>query len=162
MSRRNAERKDKGDMSQFEKFVTDGNEKADGLAKAGAMLYEGSMAETRAKTAQQEREEVYAALQYAASFHCLVEEWKDCDELKPKPKEKWNFVVEERQEARHQTEWFVEADKYRSHEIWKRQHMDENEQNMHMAKVLDKNWGKWRERHLGGHGLVDRQGEVLF
>ena len=34
-------------------------------------------------------EEVYAALQYAASFHCLVEEWKDCEELRPKPKEKW-------------------------------------------------------------------------
>ena len=28
-------------MSQFEKFVTDGNEKADGLAKARAMLDEG-------------------------------------------------------------------------------------------------------------------------
>ena len=37
---------------------------------------------------QQEREDVYAALQHAASFHCLVEEWKDCDE----PKEKWIFV----------------------------------------------------------------------
>ena len=30
---------------------------------------------------------MYAAMQYAASFHCLVEERKDCEELKPKPKE---------------------------------------------------------------------------
>ena len=60
--------KDKKDMTQFEKFVADGNEKADELAKAGAMLDEGFMAETRAKTVQQEREEVYAALQYAVSF----------------------------------------------------------------------------------------------
>ena len=29
------------------------------------------------------------ALQYAAGFHCLVEQWKDCEELIPKPKEKW-------------------------------------------------------------------------
>ena len=58
-------------MSYFEKFVTVGNEKADELAKEGAMLDEGFMVETRAKTVQQEREEVYAALQYAASFHCL-------------------------------------------------------------------------------------------
>ena len=36
-------------------------------------------------------EKRYAALQYAASFHCLVEEWTDCEELKPKPKEKWGF-----------------------------------------------------------------------
>ena len=40
----------------------------------------------RAETMQQEREEVYAALQYVASFHCLVEQWKDCEELTPKPK----------------------------------------------------------------------------
>ena len=32
---------------------------------------------------------MYAALQSAASFHCFVEEWKDCEELKLKPKEKW-------------------------------------------------------------------------
>ena len=46
------------------RFVIDGNEKADALAKEGAMLDEGFMAETRAQTVQQEREEVYAALQY--------------------------------------------------------------------------------------------------
>ena len=73
-------------MSHFEKFITDGNEKADELAKTGAMLDEGFMAETRAKTVKQEGEEVYAALQYAASFHSLVKKWKDCEDLKLKPK----------------------------------------------------------------------------
>ena len=78
---------DEKEMSHFQKFVTEGNEKADALAKEGAMLDEGFMAEARAKTVQQEREEVYAALQYAASFfHCMAEEWKDCEEFKPKPK----------------------------------------------------------------------------
>ena len=81
-------KEEKKEMSLFQKFVTEGNEKADELAKAGAMLDERFMAEARAETIKQEREEVYAALQYAASFHCLVEEWKDCEELKPKPKEK--------------------------------------------------------------------------
>ena len=60
-------------MSHFEKFVTEGNEKADVLAKEGELL--GFMAEARAETMQQEREEVHAALQHAASFHCFVEEW---------------------------------------------------------------------------------------
>ena len=32
------------------------------------------MAEARAETMQQESEEVYAALQYAASSHCVVEQ----------------------------------------------------------------------------------------
>ena len=66
-------KKDKKEMSHFERFV---NEKADELAKAGAMLDAGFMAEARAETMKQEREEVFAALQYAASFHCLVEERK--------------------------------------------------------------------------------------
>ena len=34
--------------------------------------------------------------QYAASFHCMVEQWKDCEELKPQPKEKWIFVERKR------------------------------------------------------------------
>ena len=34
-------KKEKKHMSQFERFVTEGNEKADELAKAGAMLDEG-------------------------------------------------------------------------------------------------------------------------
>ena len=42
-------KKDKKDMSQFQKFVADGNETADELAKAGAMLDEGIIAQTRAK-----------------------------------------------------------------------------------------------------------------
>ena len=62
------------------------------LQVAGAMLDEGFMAEARAETMKQEREAVCVAMQYAASFHCLVEEWKYCEELKPKPKEKWLFV----------------------------------------------------------------------
>ena len=106
-------KKGKKHMSHCEKFVTEGNEKADELAKECVLLDEGFMAQTRAKMVQQEREEVYAALQYAASFHCLVEEWKDCEELKPKPKEKWIFVENKREETRHQTEWCAEANKYR-------------------------------------------------
>ena len=52
------------------------------------MWDEGFMAEVRTDTIKQGREEVYVALQYAASFHCFVEQWKDCEELEPKPKER--------------------------------------------------------------------------
>ena len=56
-------------MSHCEKFVTEGNEEADELAKEGAMLDERFLAEARATTMQQE---LHVALQYTASFHCLV------------------------------------------------------------------------------------------
>ena len=93
-------------------FVMEGNDKADDLAKARALLDKGFMVGARARTMQQEREEVHAALQYAASCHCLVEEWKDCEELRPKPKEKWVFV-EKSESTMHRTEWCAEAHKYR-------------------------------------------------
>ena len=64
--------KDKKEMTHFEKFVTDGSEEADELAKAGAMMGEGFMAQTRAKTVQQEREEVYAALHAVSSQLSLL------------------------------------------------------------------------------------------
>ena len=103
--------KEKTNMSQFERFES--NERADELAKAGAMLDEGFMAEARAETMKKEREEVYVALQYAVSFHCLVEEWKDCEELRPKPKEKWIFVDKRRERMKHRTQWCAEANRYR-------------------------------------------------
>ena len=53
------------------------------------------MAQIRVSTVQQRSEEVYADLQCAAGFHCLVEEWHDCGRLKPKLEEKWVFVDKE-------------------------------------------------------------------
>ena len=47
------------------------------------------MAQSRASTVQERRDEVYEAFQYAASFHCPAEEWHGCEELKPEPNEKW-------------------------------------------------------------------------
>ena len=90
-------KKEKKNMSHFETFVTEGKEKA----------------EVRADTMKQEREEVYVALQYAACFHCQVEQWKDWEELKPKPKEKWSFVDKRSEGTKLRTERCAEADRYR-------------------------------------------------
>ena len=75
------------------------------------MLDEWFTAEVRAVTMQQERKEMCVALQHAASFHCLVEEWKDCEEIRPKPREKWIFVDKRRGKMKHRTEWCAEANK---------------------------------------------------
>ena len=94
-------KKEKEKMTQFEMFVTEGSEKADELGKAGAMMDEDFMAEARAETMKQESEEVYVAMQYAASFHCLVEKWKHFEELKPKSKNKWSFHDKRSEGMRH-------------------------------------------------------------
>ena len=70
----------------------------------------------------------------AASFHCLVEEWKDCEEPKPQPKEKLIFVVKKR-EVRHSLQISV-------HEMWKRQQVHADERNMYRTEILGKEFGK--------------------
>ena len=62
---------------------------------------------------KQGREAVYVALRHAASFHCSVEQLKDCAELKPKPKEKWSFVDKRSEGMKHRTDWCAEASWYR-------------------------------------------------
>ena len=102
-------KKEKEKMTKFGRFVTEGNE------KAGAMMDEGFMAEARAGTVKQEREEVYVALQNVAGFHCFVEEWKDCAELAlVTAKRKVEFCrQEEGERMKHRTEWCAEANRYR-------------------------------------------------
>ena len=58
------------------------------------------MAEATAKTVQQEREEVYEALQYAASFHCLAENGKIVKSARPSPKKNWfSWMRKERERS---------------------------------------------------------------
>ena len=128
----------------------------DELAKAGAMLDEGFMAEARAETKKKEREEVYVALQCAASFHCSVEEWKDCEELRPKTKEKWIFVDTRRERTKHRTEWCPEANRYRCMRCAKGSKYMKMSGRRDGPKFFSKRLEKWRRRHLGGHDLVRR------
>ena len=85
-------KRDKKEMSKVEKFIVQGIEKVDEVAKEGATLDEGFVAESRARTVQQE------PLQYAASFHCLVKEWKDCEEFEPKPS-RFSWILQERRRS---------------------------------------------------------------
>ena len=128
------------------------------MATAGAMLDEGFMAEAGAKTMQQEREEVSTALQYAASFHCLFEEWKYCEELRPKPMKKVCFEKKS-EKTMHRTEWCAEANEYRCMRCGR----GSKYLKMCRTKILVKILGKWGRRHPGGHDLVrriHRQGEA--
>ena len=63
----------------------------------------------------------YAAVQYAASFHCAVEVWKYCEEFKPKLREKCFFVDRKREETKHRTERFRKFGK------WMRRHLGGND-----------------------------------
>ena len=149
-------KKEKEKMTKFERFVTEGNEEAVKLAKAGAMLDEGFMAEVRAVTVKHGREEVYVALQYAASFHCLVEEWKDCEELRSKQKEKWFFVDKRRERIKHRTEWCADANRYRCMRCERGSKYMKMPGTCDGPTFLSKRLGKWSSRHLEGRDLVRR------
>ena len=63
------------------------------------MWDKGLMAKATASTVQEEREDMCAALQYAARFHCFVEELTDSEELKPQSEENLIFVDKKGNEA---------------------------------------------------------------
>ena len=111
------------------------------MEKAEGMMDEGFMTEARAATMKQEREEVHVALQYAASSHCLVEEWKDCEELRPKPKERWSVIDKRSEGMKHRTEWCAEADWHRCVRCGRKQ-IHEDARKMYWTRILVKKFGK--------------------
>ena len=60
-------------MTLFERFVTEGREAADWLAKQGTDLDGGATATIKAAMVRQDTMKVYAALQYAATLHRQLE-----------------------------------------------------------------------------------------
>ena len=52
-------------------------------------------------------------MQLCSMQPAFVEEWKDCEELRPKPKEKWAFVAKKSVTLKHRTEWRADASRYR-------------------------------------------------
>ena len=119
---------------------------------------------------QQKREEVHAALQYAASFHCLVEEWKDCEEFETKARRKVDLHESEKGGTKHQTEWWcVAANKYRCVQFGKCiTNMKEQGKRTGPKWLTERSKHKltrWRKLHVGGLNMVrrvDRHGEALI
>ena len=72
----------KKEMSLFGRMVTEGNERTDELAKDGAMLVEQRWHRSGQAQSNRKGRMFTRRLQYAASFHCLVEERHDSEELK--------------------------------------------------------------------------------
>ena len=96
------------------------------------------------KTVQQKRAEVCAALQYGASFHCLVEEWKDYDELKLKPKEKLTVVGPEKRAKRNtERSGVLRPTKYRCLRCERGIKYMKHQRTMHGPTCLSKFLGKW-------------------
>ena len=161
MSRRTAQRRRrKKEMSHFEKFVTEGNERADEMAKEGALLEKEFMAEARTET-MQERVEVYEGLQHAASFYCSVEEWKDCEEAQAKAKRKMDFCEQEKR-GNEASDGMVcaEANKFRCMRCGRGSKYMKVPGTCTGVKYLSVDFGKRRKRHLGGHALVRRMGQA--
>ena len=73
-------------MSPFERFINEGNEKADELAKEGTMLDGGDMAQVRASTASRKEKMFTQDCNIQLAFT-----WEDCED----PQRKW-FVVNKR------------------------------------------------------------------
>ena len=98
-----------------------------------------------------------------------MEEWRDCEELKPKPKEKWTHVDKKGEGKKHRTEWSAAANKYNCMRCGR----SSNNVNMKgtcegpkwLGKDSNHKFKRWGKAHLGGHFMlrrVDRHGEALI
>ena len=137
--------KDEKEMSHFEKFVTEGNEKADELAKEGALLDEGFMAQTRAKTVKQEREEVHS-LAVCGQFSLSGRGLERLCRAQVAAERKVGFCGQEGKEARHQTEWCANDSKYRCMRCGKGSKWMKIQGECSGPKYLSKCLGKWVTR----------------
>ena len=90
------------------------------------------MAQVRAKLVQQGREEVCAALQCAASFYCMVEEWKVSEELNslvPQPKKSGTLWTSKREET------LCRGQQVPMHEMWNRQYAHEDPRKVYWDEI---------------------------
>ena len=109
MSKHTERKRKRKEMTHFEKFVTDGNEKADELAKAGAMLDEGFMAQTGAKKR-------FSGNEKRCTQPAFIAWWrsgKTVEKSSHSQKKSGPSVDERREETRHRTEWCTAVSKYR-------------------------------------------------
>ena len=109
------------------------------------------------------KEKRCAAVQFAASFHCLLEQRTNCEELRPSRKTVLFFMEKRSESMKHRAEWYAEADRYRCMRCGRGEYMKTREKCAGLT-FLTKSWAKWRRRHLGGHDLhrrTDTHGEVM-
>ena len=88
-------------MSQFERFVTDGNEKADELAKAGRQVRFWTKDLWRKREQRQSSRSEKRYMQLCSPQPVSGAWWKNgkTEELKPKPNEKWIFADKKRKRS---------------------------------------------------------------
>ena len=95
--------------------------------------------------------------------------FKDCEELEPRPEEKWTFVNRKSEAKKHHTEWCVTVKNYRCVR-WSRSSKINKMQRScagpkRLAKDAKHKLRGWRKSNLGGHDMVrrvDRHGEALI
>ena len=153
--------KEKKEMSHFEKFITEGNEKASELAKAGAMMDEGFVAEARVATVKQERER--RCTQRCSVRLASVAWWRNGRTVRSSSRSRqksgllWTRKERKRERGSQQASMC---------EMWKRKQIHEDARKLHPDHHSCHFGGKMgKGRRLGGHDLVrrmDRQGEVLI
>ena len=106
-------------------------------------------------------------LQYAASFHCLVEEWRGCEELEPKPKEKWVFVDREVESKNHRTQWCAATSRYRCLRCGRKQYEYEDARGGVRAQggwewnATPPKLKKWEKARMGEQDMVRRVGPMV-
>ena len=94
------------------------------------------------KLCSKKEKKMYAALQYADSFHCLEIQLLDCEELEPKSQEKLIFSDKKSEETNHRTYFVCRNRQVSMYDILKRQQIHEDVRKSHRTKNIVKSFGQ--------------------
>ena len=65
-----------------------------------------------------------------------MEEWKDCEELKPQSKEKWTNVDKKREDRKASNGVVCRGQQVSMHDMWQRQQAHKDARKMHRTEIL--------------------------
>ena len=151
--------KDKKNVSHFEKFVTEGCEKADELAKEGAMCDQGYVAQARAGTFSA-REKKYTQL--SSMQPAFTVWWRNGGTVqnssRSQRKVEFRGSTKRGDEALNGTVCCCQQEPMSV--MWKRQQVHEDARTMYRAEILGKDFGKMVNATYGRTRYGEKNGQA--
>ena len=151
-------KKDMQQMPLFERFIAEGNEKADEFAKSRSV--DGWRTYFIGKSSNRKENKFMQHCNVQQAFTVWWKNGRIVKEVRPKRKKKWTFVNKKGEAKKHRTVWCAAANKYRCMRCGRTNGNVRDQSGC--EKIPNPNWVDGANHILGGHDMarrVDRDGQ---
>ena len=129
-------KKEKTSMSQVERFVTEGSEKADGMAKAGAMLDEGWDGRSKSRNYAAGKRGGVCSIAVCAQLPLPGRRMEGLRRAQTDAERKVDCCGQEKGGNKASDGVVCDSKQVSVHEMWMRQHVHEDARNMYRTEIL--------------------------